>query len=240
MNEVESIQTITVLLGEIMKRNTTVLWFIAIIFLFASSSHAVGFGIYANINPMWGTYDPNDPTRTDLASIDYSKINIGGGFLLDLAIARRALLNYRVSFGVEAVQDVLPGVVSPVAVTYNFSGFRLKLMNSFGFGVVRRAPIRVWLGPQLGFTFLNEWDAANNGMVSFGPLPGLGAGVNINLGPVVTLGFEFDVDYQFEVATRAKRSPQESFDASYIGNGGGLNFLVTLIFRTKNDRYKRD
>jgi hypothetical protein len=220
-----------------MKRNTTVLCFVALIFLFASSSHAVGFGIYGNLNPMWGGYDGNDPNRPDLASLDYSKMNIGGGFLLDLAVARRAVFNYRGSFGVEAVQDALPGVVSPVPVTYNFSGFRLKLMNTIGFSVVRKAPIRVWLGPQLGFTFLNEWDAANNGMVSFGPLPGLGAGVNINMGPVVTLGFELDTDYQFEVATRAKRSVQESFDAAYIGNGGGLNFLVTLIFRA-NDRYK--
>ena len=223
-----------------MNRNSTSLCFLVLILLFASSSHAVGFGIYANINPMWGTYDPNDPTRTDLASIDYSKINIGGGFLLDLAVGRRGLLNYRGSFGVEAVQDALPGGVSPVPVTYNFSGFRLKLMNTIGFSLVRRAPIRVWLGPQLGFTFLNEWDAANNGMVSFGPLPGLGTGVNFNMGPVVTLGFEFDVDYQFEIATRAKRSVQESFDASYVGNGGGVNFLVTLMFRAKNDRYKRD
>jgi hypothetical protein len=221
-----------------MKRNSASICFIVLILFLAPSAHAVGFGIYGNLNPMWGGYDGNDPNRTDLASLDYSKINIGGGFLLDLAVARRALFNYRASFGVEAVQDVLPGVVSPVRVTYHFSGIRLKQMNSFGFGLVRRAPIRFWMGPQVGFTVLNEGDASNNGIVSFGPLSGVVAGLNINMGPVVTLGFEFDVDYQFEIATRAKRSPQESFDASYIGNGGGLNFLVTLMFRTRNDRYK--
>jgi hypothetical protein len=223
-----------------MKRNAAYFYLIISILFLASSAHAVGFGIYGNFNPMWGGYDGNDASRTDLASLDYSKINIGGGFLLDFAVARRALFNYRVSMGMESVQDVVPGVTSPVTVTYHFSGFRLKLMNSFGFGVVRRAPVRVWLGPQLGFTFLNEWDASSNGIRSFGPLPGLAAGVNINMGPVVTLGFEFDANYQFEVATRAKRSPQESFDASYVGNGGGLNFLVTLMFRARNDRFKKD
>jgi hypothetical protein len=220
-----------------MKRNATGLSFIVLVLLFASSAHAVGFGIYGNFNPMWGTYDGNDANHSDLASLDYSKINIGGGALLDLAVARRSVFNYRVSFGVESVQDVLPGVVTPVAVTYHFSGFRLKLMNSFGFGVVRTAPIRLWMGPQFGFTVLNEGDVNNNGIVSFGPLPGVVAGLNINMGPVLTLGFELNADYQFEVATRAKRSVPESFDASYVGNGGGLNFLVTLMFRA-NDRYK--
>jgi hypothetical protein len=212
---------------------------VALVLFIASSAHAAGIGVYGNFNPMWGGYEGNDPDHTDLASLDYSKINIGCGFLLDLAVARRALFNYRVSMGMESVQDVLPGVTSPVVVTYHFSGFRLKLMNSFGFGVFRRAPVRLWLGPQLGFSFLNEWDADKNGITSFGPLPGLGAGMNVNMGPVVTLGFEIDADYQFEFATRAKRSAQDSFDASYVGNGGGLNFLATLMFRGRNDRFRK-
>ena len=199
---------------------------------------AMGVGFYGSGGYGGGGYSPNDPSRSDLADLSYQKARFGGGFVLDNNVAGQSVFNYRLNLGADAVIDQIGGVVDPVPTTYDFSGVRFNWINNFGFALVRAPGLRWWLGPQQGLFVLNESDAGGSGIFSFDGAVGLVTGLNFNLKGRVSLALDLAVRYLLEIATREKRSPQESFDASYIGNGGEFGLTISFLVRGR-DRFRR-
>ncbi len=169
----------------------------------------------------------------------------GGSFIFDTAVAKNSLFNYRANFAIQAIDadTESDSVEEGEKLKYKTEGMRYALFNSFGFGVVRTSSVRFWLGPQFGLHYQDAdttetasrlWNVTYVGTT---PVPlyrdvktktddngvgfslGLVLGLNINIGPVFTLGLDGGCR-GFFTAT------------SEVANAGPEGFVnVSLIFR---------
>jgi hypothetical protein len=159
-------------------------------------SYAIGFGVYSSI----GT----GPTPLSIkGSRNHMDNSLGGGIVLDTATAMDELVNYRARIGYSSV--VNNG--SPFFTRYGMH--RVTWSNTFGFGLVRKRNIRLWLGPQIAFdcvfkelTVPYRFKAAipNGALYYFKSehyrfiIPvmsfGFALGLNINMGDHFTIGLE--------------------------------------------------
>lgn len=167
---------------------------LSIISFSSNSLYALGTGFYT----------------TGRAGIGYDKkgfpVNycIGAGFILDTAVARDELFNYRVNVGWGNQAESGSPFFSKKSVQ------RVSVSNNFGLGVLRKKYIRLWVGPQLdiGCQFKQNTER----YLDFAPGPSMGYelhsinmamfylgfgavfGININTGDLFTLGFEIGVN----------------------------------------------
>jgi hypothetical protein len=199
---------------------------------------AAGVGFYASTGYGEGGYSGNDASRTDLPDLTYARTRLGGGFVFDNDVAGKSLFNYRINVGAEGVADNVADASGPL---YYFSGVRFNWLNDFGFALIQAPGLRWWLGPQQGFFVLDESDASGSGILSFNGALGVVSGVNFNMPRRVSLSVDLALRYVFDIATRAVRTPYESFDASYLGNGAevGLTFSFLVRGRDAYHRYRR-
>ncbi|MBP7738504.1 MAG: fibronectin type III domain-containing protein [Spirochaetes bacterium] len=130
--------------------------------------------------------------------------NGGGGIVLDTAMARDSLRNYRFTFSCEkdygfryrnmpvfySIPLSVSGSTIPLVLTRFYKSKQrinpvsLTMSHAFGFGVVRTKWVRFWLGPELSFSFTTHGaDKLMGGYAGFGLIVGL----NINLGDYVSL-----------------------------------------------------
>jgi hypothetical protein len=189
---------------------------------------AAGAGFYVSTGYGGGVYSDNDASRPNLEDFAYQKVRLGGGFVFDNALAGKSIFNYRLNLGLEGIAD---NMSDTSGLSYNFAGIRCNWLNDFGFALVRAQNLRWWLGPQQGLFFLTESDDNSNGIVSFDGALGLVTGLNFNMTRRFTLGVDLSARYVFELATRAKRSPNGDFDASYIGNGWEFGATISFMSR---------
>ncbi|MEI6970105.1 MAG: hypothetical protein WCL44_01190 [bacterium] len=171
---------------------------------------------------------------TDLSSI-------GLGFVLDTAVARDSLFNYRLEIGYERRQDTFDN-------DFTFDTDLLVLNNTFGFGIVRSHVVRVWLGPQLrifgGTGSGGNTSGGNTDVTMLGAAAGLALGANFHLGDVVSLCISSS--FLYSVA-----SAESSFTYTYDGYGYHESYEETrndtvsgpvadlrlgLLFRLGSDR----
>jgi len=153
-----------------------------------SESMAIGLGLYGSSgsgSAEWEAENSWGDTWDFGKDTEYSSF----GFVLDTAVAKDRLFNYRLSLGQEKCNHK-PGDGRETIELDNF-----VIVNDFGFGVVRQplgqsGSLRVWIGLEskisfgTGTTDVNRnWDV-NLVAESIGPV----AGVNLNFGPVCTLG----------------------------------------------------
>lgn len=173
----------------------------------------------------------------DASEGDGDGLSYGGSLVFDTAVANNSLFNYRLNLAILAVDQE----TSEGSRDYKTEGVRYALYNSFGFGVVRTETVRFWLGPQFGLYYADVDTTETKQVISYyGLMPsetkkkyddggigssmGLVLGLNLNMGPVVTLGFDGGVR-AFVTSTK--------LDGNY-GPEGFIN--VSLIFRI-NDNY---
>ncbi len=170
----------------------------------------------------------------------------GGSLIFDTAVAQNSLFNYRANFAIQAFQGDTKDDNNG-DIKNDTEGMRYSLWNSFGFGIVRTESIRFWLGPQFGIHYVDadttrtepDWmpvlvganiswlptesktkKSDNGGGASLGFVVGL----NINMGPVFTLGLDGGV--------RAFLTSNE-----VVANAGPEGFVnVSFIFRI-GDKY---
>ena len=109
---------------------------------------------------------------------DASLINVGAGFVLDTNLSIDEIFNYRFQFSGEYTK--LDSDVEDA------DGFRLVVLNSFGFKVYKKDTIKLWIGPQLGGYYLHGEDY-NGG----GGLIGFILGLNVNTAGNITFGVDF-------------------------------------------------
>ena len=173
-----------------------------------TTAHAAGIGLYgAGGTPMinW-KYN-----RTDFGSTtDHC---YGGGLVVDSAVAKDTLFNYRFTAGYERYgSDNRFLFTEPGSKTAH----KFDMCHSFGFGLVRTEAMRFWVGPQIGAHYIHSSDFPHDryAIIPYYYLPGTGLvysvggllpaphtkkasaigvdvllalGVNFNIGELVTL-----------------------------------------------------
>jgi hypothetical protein len=182
------------------KKTAPTLIIIAIsIILFTPSLHAFGIGLYGTggiARQAWNNKIEN-------------VFNGGGGIILDTAVAKDTLYNYRFTLGSEqnydfrytkkAVPYTIPfGTINDGTTDHNISlnqttyydskklirPLSISMSHAFGFGVFRNNFVRLWLGPEIALSFMMRGARSLLGGHAGG---GLILGLNINMGDLVTL-----------------------------------------------------
>lgn len=155
--------------------------------LAAPPARAVGLGLYGGGGggSMTWTIDPDDGSDFD-EDADTSHGTFG--FVLDTAVSTNSVFNYRLNVGadrfVSEFDDFGPD-------DWELSG--IVIDNAFGFAIVRNRAVRLWVGPQLRIAWYEghpegREDDEDIQVAAFGLGPVLG--LNLNLGPVVTLALD--------------------------------------------------
>jgi hypothetical protein len=184
------------------------------------------------------------PFNSGNATVDWDDIYIekddwpmtywGFGFVFDTRIAKRGLFNYRLNLGYEHVKYTEESDVGYISDSY----FRIKLDNTFGFGILQSRLIRLWTGPQLRLAFENFPGNYNN-FVNDGYAFGAGIaavlGINIHLNNFTS--FSFDLGYRINGYTGAGASGS-GFSAEYDKDASiseqELFFNLYFIFRIRD------
>lgn len=149
---------------------------------------AGGLGIYL---PTW-SFAGTGTIYYDLDSegtLDYN--HIGAGIFIDNRLASQRVFNYRPAFIYERVN-----YDNGRSSENYFSRFAFDQL--FGFGILRKQNIRLWLGPQVRLAYMNWNDddpEYENWRFGFGIAPMFGS--NFNLGSVMTLCLDIGLRSNF-------------------------------------------
>lgn len=181
-------------------------------------AHAIGLAVSRQVSV---TSMP--VPRVFYSSVVNSLVNriLGVGVILDTAVARDRLFNYRISLDCHSV-------ISQKELGYtnvSFSTNRLTVANSFGFGFIRTSFVRVWAGPQFALTY--EFKSRNRNTFDTTLYSKIGPvlWINIHAGNETTFALEmgFRTGFGFDLG----KSPEHCLFQS------GLEPLVSfrLIFR---------
>jgi hypothetical protein len=141
-----------------------------------SDAHAAGFGIYGSVGGDESATWSNDYSST---SSKIKTAHQGVGFVFDTAVARDSFFNYQLNLGYDEFTNKFAGSGNEVELG------GLMISNSFGFGIVRTAGFRLWMGPEIrlawprGNDSLDDYDFFGGGV---GPV----LGMNFNLPGTVT------------------------------------------------------
>ncbi len=188
---------------------------------------ASGMGVYLPLSfGDSGTYTFN-PDDTDIEfdeDRDY-KPAAGLGLAFDTNIGKDKLFNYRL--GLEYMQrEVDEKNGNPC--TFECTSSRVNMVNTFGFGVLRTKTVRLWVGPRLNIAW--NWQNSDDYQeyaFEIGIAPAIG--VNVNLGRVVSLGF--DADYRFASTGGVWSFDDIDFNGDYSGTTRGATARFYVLFR---------
>lgn len=130
-----------------MKKLGFVMMIFCSIIIVANDTYAVGIGIYATGGTAmsnWMVENENFGSSTDYC--------FGGGLLIDTAVAKNKLFNYRMAIGYEWYGSNNPSLYN-VKPDYNFA-HKFDMSHTFGLGIYRTKTLRFWVGPEVGLTCL--------------------------------------------------------------------------------------
>ncbi|HUI93018.1 MAG TPA: hypothetical protein VLX68_12290 [Chitinivibrionales bacterium] len=195
---------------------------ICLILLPLSDVKAAGYGFYGSLGFGEGVFN----SELSFPDLSYARIRMGGGFVFDNALEGNSIFNYRLNLGADGIIDNVQDATDNIA--YHFDGFRLNWINDFGFAIVRVPGLRWWIGPQLGFHYLDESDGYGTGIFSLDFSAGAVTGINFNTPGGFTFGLDFALRYIGEAATKVEPSYQ---DVSYFGNGLEFGLTASFIIR---------
>ena len=186
---------------------------------------AAGMGIYipVSVGDSMSTTNDWDGYTRDLGL----KPAVGFGLAFDSNIGKDKLFNYRL--GLEYM-SIGVDTVNGNTYTGDTEFLRYNMVHTFGFGVLRKKAVRLWVGPRINIAY-NQYDNPNTNSfytesnLEFGIAPALG--VNVNLGRVVSLAF--DLDYRF--AYLQVGWDNTLFDDTYSGLTTGATARFSVLFR---------
>ncbi|MDH5324932.1 MAG: hypothetical protein OEZ68_16060 [Gammaproteobacteria bacterium] len=161
------------------------------------------------------------------------------GFVIDSAVAKTTIFNYRLSIVSED-----NNVVDDGDGLY-MSGMALN--NDFGFAVVRKRAFRMWVGPRVKLAVYDDLERVGspNGVDTYGSVTGFGigpvVGFNFNLPRVATfsittgfLAMEYFGDY---VAWNPSGLTRNTNDVETNSISSFIN--ISVLFRVR-DQYRGD
>ncbi|MFC1761858.1 hypothetical protein ACFL6U_07230 [Planctomycetota bacterium] len=192
---------------------------------------AAGLGVYSSIGSGSGDWDIEfDSGTKQVGEQDNDRAAIG--FVFDSAVARNQLFNYRLNAGYDRVEyDVTNKTTS---AKYQYESDRFVLSQDFGFAVLRKKLVRLWIGPELKLAFETGERQSDTryevGLFEAGVGPVIGA--NFNFGPVFTLGLK--AGYLFEGFVGIEQFDPTSVDWEVTGTNQEVFFNLSAIFRIRD------
>jgi len=197
-----------------------------------SESMGIGLGGYFETGSGSGnwTRENENGVETEFETDDNGS---GFGFVLDTAVAKNRVFNYRLELGYE--RKNYEDEAGAILEMDNF-----VVVNDFGFGVVRTPKLRFWLGPELkiasgsGNVDTDEDEVVDYDLVNVGIGPVVG--LNFHIGKLVTLGFKSGLLFESFIGQAKHEITREEID--YTGDDTYFYINFALIFRI-NDIYKK-
>jgi hypothetical protein len=199
--------------------------------LLSSQVNATGLGIYGTTgkgNYVW-TYHKSDIPDFD---VDSKVSRLGIGFVLDTCLAMDKLFNYRLNIG---YSKVTIDNEEHAVIKSDIKANEYHLYNTFGFGVFRSEIVRLWLGPQIGFGYINgEYDTTSpanedNSFFTFFYAGALIAGLNFNIEDIITIGL--DGGYRVSKHAGTADTPSTLHSVGITGTGKEWFANLSIMFR---------
>lgn len=153
-----------------------------------SSAEAAGVGFFYSQGEKTSDWTSDWSMTTTAARVSSQMEHTNFGLVFDTNVARDRLFNYRLELG-KAEADIKPFFDQAPS---NMKVEGIVMSHDFGFGT-RLAPfIRLWLGPELRFTWMDGTLASDplQDLDLFGLGFGGAVGLNFNLPGSVTLGIK--------------------------------------------------
>ena len=199
-------------------KNTLKIVSFMVLSLIYTNANAVGIGLYATLTNSGDADWENTSVNSTVINRELDQKELG--FMLDTAIATNRLFNYRLQVAItDASYDNI-----------EMDGFVLS--NTFGFAIIKNADLRFWVGPQVGFKYLNSNDNTDIELVTFDL--GAATGLNYHIGSNISL--TADAGYKLGVGgASASSSTSDDFDIDV--NESRLFVNVGLLFRFGRDKY---
>ncbi|MDH3976293.1 MAG: hypothetical protein OEV42_18665 [Deltaproteobacteria bacterium] len=159
--------------------------------------------------------------------------SIGGiGFVLDTAVAKNRLFNYRLNIGLHSADYEYDS-----GATFETSGWFMT--HDFGFAFIRNNKVRLWAGPEIRLSYSQgELDTDNDYEIDI---------VTFGIGPVIGANFNFAKNMTLTVKTGVLGTSSAGviehktlgFVDQDIDGSGSYSFInVGLTFRL-GDEYKK-
>ncbi|HEB90362.1 MAG TPA: hypothetical protein ENI85_12395 [Deltaproteobacteria bacterium] len=166
------------------------------------------------------------------------------GISFDTNLARDRLFNYRINANVQIVDQKLNQ--GPTKVDIQGAGFAINQL--FGFGIVRRPGMRLFIGPTLHLGYANFDDDDRVGpflvdyeedLVTFG----LGPEVGINFHPARHLTISITGFYRYGLQVQGFDSPFSFVDPHgdnqyFVGSEHRVGLTTAIFFRFEGDQYR--
>jgi hypothetical protein len=189
----------------------------SLIFFCTSHAQAVGLGFSVGTGSEEWENDVYNNGNREVSNV---------GFVVDTAVARNKVFNYRFTF--------LKEENNADGGNLDMQGYAMT--HDFGFGVVRTKNVRLWLGPELKASYYEDL-TQNNGRTTTGDVVGFGAGpvigLNVNLPQVVS--FTFTAAYHIIGFYAGGDSYYDSNTGTYVdtvdADSNGLYLNIGVIFR---------
>jgi len=214
-----------------------------------SEAMAVGLGLYFNFGngstdgDVEAQFEDNWDDYTFEYSYEGDTKHFGWGFVLDTAVAKNKVFNYRLNIGYEKFSDEWQDIDKIEALEdydwkMNMEG--IVLDNIFGFGVLRTKSVRMWLGPQVRLAYFTgkievdgeEDEDFDNKLFGIGIGPVIG--ININAGNAVTPAFTFGCLYTHYSGKGTYHSGYDEFEQDYSINEMTYFINFSLLFRVND------
>ena len=200
---------------------------VVVFLLVASPVYSVGFGLFVNGGNAKSSWDG------DFINSDSDGQHLDFGFSIDTNLATDRLFNYRMELG-RAYWEI--DNVNNLSGDADLDG--LMLNQDFGFGGLVSDSVRLWLGPELRLTYLNdERDGISpTDFDLFGLGFGAAVGANINFPGRLTLaakGGYVMMNYYGNGPNWDGGTWQKS---DYSVDENLVYFGLSVFFRTKSDR----
>lgn len=207
----------------------------------ALPTEAVAIGLGAGIGYAYrtGTLDQDDALLNGFVpSIDWSSQDLRIGAVLDTAVARDRLFNYRLNLNYVRSWVTLSGLPQ----TFDYSGGELE--NIFGFGVVRKPGMRWWVGPAvrlaggsapLDLSVPGTLVLRDAAQVEVGA--GVVTGVNLHRGERLSLGLTAGYYVNWSVFEINDAVPGVLEDPQYTGPVHRFSVGMQVLFRLGDDRF---
>ncbi len=150
--------------------------------LVTASVQAVGLGFYISGGATTADWEDD---YADEFEVDHDLLECG--IIFHTAVAEDRLFNYRLTLGYRQI------TMSQDGYDNEFKAEGFTMGHTFGFALVRARAVRLWLGPKIGLTYMDDdadWQY-------FGAGIGPELGLNIHMGPVVTLALAAGYQYSY-------------------------------------------
>lgn len=236
---------------------TVVIWGIGL-----GSSYAGGLGFYGalagssmNLEMDYDaeTYYWDEDWDEDWDGVDeeYDVGRLGLGFVWDTCPARDLLVNYRLEAGFHStVLERTDIDFDDEHISFSdkkLEGYGITINNSIGFGVVRKANLRFWLGPAVRLFYErvdledkfdedDDWISEDTELAVIGMGLGPVLGVNFRVGTAMMLSFSGGISFNTVFASSDLRfhydEDREEYYSDASAEGVGSETMIYLRFST--------